>query len=81
MTQFEFEAPADFFSRGTSRRVKVYRRFATTAEAIKHAVECQDAEGLRSTIVESDEDRLESERISELYECVEFPLPRRRRTS
>lgn len=76
---FDFNAPADVFIGGgrIGRRVAMsYRRFATTAEAVRFAIELQSSKKLPLTVVEADEGRLGAAEIRSLYDSADYPLPR-----
>ena len=63
--------------RSAHRKPMTYRRFATSAEAIRFAIEHLPAEGLAATVLEMDGDRFDSAAIRKLYDAPEYPLPRR----
>ncbi len=76
---FDFSATAAVFVGGgrIGRRVSMtYRRFATTAEAVRFAIELQSSKKLPLTVVETDEGRLGGAEIRSLYESADYPLPR-----
>lgn len=66
-------------ARSAHRKAMTYRRFATSAEAIRFAIEELPAEGLAATVLEMDGDRFDSEAIRGLYDAPEYPLRRRPR--
>jgi hypothetical protein len=77
--QFEFSGPADLFSGDCSRgkrRAMSYRRFPTGVEALRFAVERQSAERLSTTIIETDEVRIEGDEIARLYASDAYPFER-----
>jgi hypothetical protein len=79
MDGFDFAAPAELFCPTISRSRRgplVFRRFATSAEAIRFAVEDLDTTLLYGTVLEVDETRFDAAAIRELYESNTFPLPR-----
>lgn len=53
-----------------------YRRFPTSAEAIKYAVEALETVGLLSAALIVGEDRFEGAEIRALYDRKRFPLSR-----
>jgi hypothetical protein len=80
MDHFHYDAPAEVFvGRGRhGQRLKMnYRRFLTGAEAIQHVIEVQPADMLAGTVVEVDEVRFNADAIRDLYERLDYPLPRR----
>jgi hypothetical protein len=77
MSKFDFLAPAELFRHKTPGNVSgSYRRFETAAAAISYVVEELDDRAQRLTIVEVDEQRLDSRAIRELYESSDYPLTR-----
>jgi len=80
MNRFDYLAPAELFmgksrvsTRGSPMR---YLRFATSAEAIKYAVESLEPPVLLSAALVIGEDRYEGPEIRALYEGKRFPLSR-----
>ena len=81
MADFDYTAPAELFigkGRGTSRgNHMTYRRFPTSAEAIKYVVEAlETATPLRAALVVG-EDRYESSQIRKLYDGTRYPFSRK----
>src|ERR1043166_1641825 len=78
MSVFDYAAAAELFpSRRKFRTSRAaYVRFATAAEAIRHAVEVLPEREFLGTIREVDEERFDSEGIRRLYDAVEYPLAR-----
>jgi hypothetical protein len=79
MEKFDFEAPAEVFNAGGrmgKRRAMAYLRFQTGAEALQHAMEVLGPDKLGGTTIQSDEARFGAADIRELYDSIEYPLPR-----
>ena len=79
MKDFDYSAPAEFYGwrgRNMRRSALTYRRFATAAEAIRHAVEDVAPAGLGSCAVEVDGKRIQGRDIKTLYADSRFPLRR-----
>ena len=79
MQRFDFSAPAELYaSRGmrAGRHPVRYRRFDSSAEAIRFAVEELGEDMLRGTDIESEDARLDGMRIRALYLSAEYPLKR-----
>ena len=77
--QFAFEAPAEIYSSGGTRARKgpmSYRRFQSSAEAIRFAVEELPQILQRGTVMEVGDDRFEFADIRALYDSDCYPLPR-----
>ena len=72
MTDFDYTAPAELFigkGRGSvGGSHMTYRRFPTSAEAIKYAVETLKADALTSAALVVGEDRYSGAQIRELYD-------------
>ena len=81
MANFDYTAPAELFmgkGRGSSGGSHMtYRRFPTSAEAIKYAVEALKADSLASAALVVGEDRYNGELIRELYAGKQYPLSRK----
>ena len=77
---FNYAAPAELYSGGRrgSRAGKHIRywRFATAAEALQYAIETLPAENLPGAMLEVGDERFGSDRIVELYQGGDYPLPR-----
>ena len=54
-----------------------YRRFDRSAEAIRFAIEELTTQLQRGMAMEVGDERFEFERIVELYDSEQYPLPRR----
>jgi hypothetical protein len=81
---FDYGVEAALFSaKGTHFRPKSveYRRFVRVAEAIRFAIEDLPSNTLPGCSLEVGEDRYVGDAILELYESVDFPLPRRAKSS
>lgn len=77
--KFAFEAPAEIYSSGGTRARKgpiSYRRFQSSAEAIRFAVEELPQILQRGTVMEVGDDRFEFADIRALYDREDYPLPR-----
>lgn len=80
MSNFNYDAPAELYTpmgQGARRKpVTTYRRFATSAEAIRftieelsHALQC-------GTAMEIEDERFEFRQIRDLYGNERYPLSR-----
>ena len=80
MSHFDYTAPAELFvgkNRVSPRGSPTsYRRFPTSAEAIKYAVETLENVALLGAALVVGEDRFEGAEIRALYEGKRFPLSR-----
>ncbi len=79
MAEFDYTAGAGLFHQlrmGRSAPMS-FRRFATSAEAIKFAVEELTPVMFHGAILETEDDRFGSTQIRLLYENAAFPLERR----
>jgi hypothetical protein len=72
---FDYDAPAELF---TSRRAKgsraKYRRFKTSAEAIRFAIEEMPAIRTLGAWMQVGDERFNSDEIQRLYESSDYPL-------
>lgn len=78
MTHIDFSAPAELFPgriAQTSRSFR-YKRFNSTAEAIRYAVEDMPTAVLRGSYLEVEGRRFDGSRILEIYNAEAFPLER-----
>lgn len=79
METFPYDAPAEIYSSsGTSARKRPvsYRRFPTSAEAIRFTVEELPHIVQRGTVMEVGDERYELADIRALYDSERYPLPR-----
>lgn len=78
MTHIDFSAPAELYpgrvAQG-SRPIR-YKRFDSTAEAIRYAVEDLPAAVLRGSYLEAKGKRFDGNRVLEIYNAETFPLER-----
>jgi hypothetical protein len=80
MMTFDCHAPAELFlgkRKGGARQSFGYRRFTTTAEAIRFAVEGYPAIRTLGASMQVGDERFNGEDIHHLYEGDDYPLPRR----
>jgi hypothetical protein len=78
---FDYSTGAELYSSKFSRRGRqplIYRRFASSAEAIRFAIEDLPAQFLVGTYLEVDETRFPSAEIRQLYASSRYPLARAR---
>jgi hypothetical protein len=76
---FSYDEPAEVYStdgKGARKRPVSYRRFASSAEAIRFAVEQLPQIMQRGTVMEVGEERYEFADIRALYESDRYPLQR-----
>ena len=79
---FDYNAPAELFpSRGRKNSGGItYKRFSTTAEALRFAMEELPPRGLVGAYLEVDEERYGFQAMRSLYENAAYPLKRRAST-
>ena len=77
-TRVDYSMPADLYYRNKSggRRAVSFRRFDTAAAAIEFAVEQLDASSLKLATLEVNEERFAPAAIRQLYDSIDYPLPR-----
>ena len=81
VTDFGYDAPAEFYgwkSQGKGRGAVTFRRFATGAEAVRHAIEDVPVAALGSCVLEVNGKRFRGQEIRTLYVSRKFS---QRRTS
>jgi hypothetical protein len=79
-TKFDFSAPAELYGGGgwIGRPTSIaYRKFDTSAEAIRYAVEELSEARRRPCIMEVNERRFNHIDIRKLYDHGDYPLPRK----
>jgi hypothetical protein len=79
MDEFDYSAPAEVYlspARGSRPASVKYRRFDSSAEAIRYAVEELGPLMQRGTVMEVGEERLEFAQIRALYDSERYPLSR-----
>jgi len=77
---FDYRSPAELFTakrKGGPRQKLGYRRFATSAEAIRFAVEDFPAIRALGAWMQVGDERFGSDDIRRLYERDDYPLRRR----
>ena len=72
---FDYSSPAELFlAKSTKGSRTKYRRFATAAEAIRHAVEDLRTPKAFGAWLEVGDERFDSSEIQRLYEADDYPL-------
>jgi len=77
---FDYKAMAELFpvrNRKFNRQFTRYRRFDSAAEALRFAIEELPPQLLPGSVLEVEEERLNSDEMRRLYDSAEFPLARR----
>lgn len=78
MEQFNYDGPAEVFTQTgrSARNSRVeYRRFDTVREAIRHVMETLPIEKLKSTVIETEDERYDADAIRLLYDAEGFARP------
>jgi len=78
---FDFRDTAELYTcvtRRGGRQAMVYRRFDTSAKAIRYSMEELSASRLSGTVLEVDGARYRHTEIRKLYDSSAYPLPRRK---
>lgn len=76
---FDFSAPAEVFGGGSwaGRPTNIsYRRFESSAEAIRYVIEELDESARRPCVMEVNEKRYNHLDLRRLYESSAYPLPK-----
>ena len=81
MAGFDYSTEAELFPARTRKSRFGYRRFPQAADAIRFAIEELPADSLLGAYLEVDEERYDSEGIRRLYDNMEYPLVRCRRSA
>jgi hypothetical protein len=79
MEKFAYDAPAEIYSSegvGARKKLVTYRRFDSSAEAIRYAIEQLPQTMQRGTVMEVGDDRFEFATIRALYDSEHYPLSR-----
>jgi hypothetical protein len=79
LEKFPFEAPAEIYATGGTaarKRPMSYRRFPTSAEAIRFVIEDLPQIVQRGTVMEVGDERYELSDIRSLYDSAAYPLIR-----
>ena len=77
--KFSYAAPAEIYSSGGTgarKRPVTYRRFPSSAEAIRFTIEQLPQIMQRGTVMEVGDDRYEFADIRALYDSEQYPLRR-----
>ncbi|MCX2723049.1 hypothetical protein [Roseibium salinum] len=74
----DYTASAELYPGKRSARFRSlgYRRFDTTAEALRYLIEDMPVELLAGAILETEEQRFRADEIAALYADDAYPLPR-----
>ena len=78
MSSFDYNAPAELFLSKPAKGCRTkYRRFATSAEALRYAVEDLRTPKAFGAHLEVGDSRFNSSDIQRLYDADDFPLQRK----
>lgn len=80
LSDFDFAEPAELFGGGTwagRHTTLAYRRFDTSAEAVRYVMEELDEAAQRPCILEVNELRLRHADVRRLYDSKYYPLKRK----
>jgi hypothetical protein len=78
---FDYDAAAEIYpsrARGSRRHPVGYKRFDSTAEALRFAIEQLPADALVGAYLEIGEERYDAREMRALYDAPAYPLPRNR---
>jgi hypothetical protein len=81
MADFNYDVPAEFFSRKTQVLKPsglTYRRFGTAAEAIRFAIEDVSSAVLGGSTLIVDGERFGAKELKQLYASALYPLQRKK---
>jgi hypothetical protein len=79
MTNFNFKAPGEFYSRkraGNRPTGLTYQRFDTAAEAIRFAIEDLPSAAFMGCMLEANGERFGAKELRALYASPRYPLQR-----
>lgn len=79
LSGFDFAEPAEVFGGGNWARQSSrnsYRRFGSSAEALRFVIEELDETARRSSVIEVNEQRFNHIDARKLYESKGYPLPK-----
>ena len=78
MAEFNYHLPAELFPSRSKKgnRPFGYRRFDNAAEAIRFAIEVMPPDLLLGAVLEVEEERVNGNRIRELYDSTAYPFTR-----
>lgn len=79
LSKFDFTEPAEVFGGSSWARQSAkasYRRFGSSAEALRYVIEDLDEAARRSCVIEVNEERFNHIDARKLYASKGYPLPR-----